>query len=399
MSSPATLIRRLVDAAPHLRGNAAFGAAGRAATEIAASGAVGSAFVHSGALTPPTIRALAGATFSVLLPMFLFTSILRTAVSARGGRSVAGQLGAPLAAVAHAAAVFFLSRSVLFPAFGIDPESPGGRSLSVCCSFGNAGTMPLIFAEALFRSRPDVLAECYSQISLFLVGWSPFFWSFGRGVMIPDADASGGGTGRMRKDLWRMFPPPVVGTAAGLAVAATPLRKLFVSSAGAGGTPALGALYNSLLNFGRAANPLALLVLSSSLAVGAGLGKPDPSTAPPPPPAVPDSAVPSGPSPLRRLACISVARSLVSPLVMVAILRILQKIGAVGAPRENPAQWFVLLLESAVPPAQNSVLMLQVAGRGEEAGELAKFLLGSYAVSSVFLILTVTLALSKLGLA
>jgi hypothetical protein len=43
--------------------------------------------------------------------------------------------------------------------------------------------------------------------------------------------------------------------------------------------------------------------------------------------------------------------------------------------------WFVCILQAIMPPAQNSVVLLQVAGRSDEASQMAKFLFSIYATS------------------
>jgi hypothetical protein len=57
------------------------------------------------------------------------------------------------------------------------------------------------------------------------------------------------------------------------------------------------------------------------------------------------------------------------------------------------------LLQSCMPPAQNSVLMLQVADKGAEASRMAKFLFSSYATAMLPVVVIVTIALRALELA
>ena len=148
---------------------------------------------------------------------------------------------------------------------------------------------------------------------------------------------------------------------------------------------ALAVVYNSFQNMGKAASPLAVLVLTCSLAFGAGK-KVQKSN---------DSKVAG---PLRKWACVSTARFLVSPLVMIALLRGMAKIGLVGSKEAEPMLWFVCLLQSIMPPAQNSVVLLQVAGRSDEAGAMAKFLFSIYATAMLPIICLVTASLDSLGI-
>lgn len=177
---------------------------------------------------------------------------------------------------------------------------------------------------------------------------------------------------------------PVIGVVTGILIALSPLRPLLMST-DASKPAALAVVYNSFQNMGKAASPLAVLVLTCSLAFGAGK-KVQQRT---------DSKVAG---PLRKWACVSTARFLVSPLVMIALLRGMAKIGLVGSKEAEPMLWFVCLLQSIMPPAQNSVVLLQVAGRSDEAGAMAKFLFSIYATAMLPIICLVTASLDSLGI-
>lgn len=366
---------------------AAFRAAGLAMAELGIAGGIGAAFVKKGSLTQETVRALSKTTFSILLPMFLSTSMIKTA-----GSLTRSSLTIPFLAVMNSFLLYLVSKYLLLPLFQLeDADSDAGRSTTVCCSWGNSGVVPLIFGEALFRSQPSLLADCYAQVSLYLVGWSPFFWSFGRSVLIADDDKDTGSKDQSINaarlpDLKRLFPPPVMGVFLGLITALTPLRGLFI---GGGTTRApLAVVYNSFANLGRAANPLALLVLTSSLALGVGgsSGASSSDTSD-------ERAITA-----RRWLCVSVARYVLSPIFMWSLLKIANKCGRIGASQADPMLWFVLILQSCMPSAQNSVLMLQVADKGKEASAMAKFLFSVYFTAMLPVVLIVTLALQKLGL-
>jgi len=364
---------------------AAFRAAGLAMAELGIAGGIGAATVKTEMITQDTVRALSKTTFSILLPMFLGTSMIKTA-----GSLTQSSLAVPFLAILNSFCLYLVSKYVLLPAFQFDPDTDAGRATTVCCSWGNSGVVPLIFGEALFRSQPSLLADCYAQVSLYLVGWSPFFWSFGRSVLIGNDDkdtnsSSNSGLSTKLRGLKRLFPPPVMGVFLGLITALTPLRGLFVGSDTA--KAPLAVVYNSFQNLGRAANPLALLVLTSSLALGASSS--GTST---------DETSEETSAIVRRWACVSFARYILSPLFMVSLLKIAAKFGRIGSSQADPMLWFILLLQSCMPSAQNSVLMLQVADKGEEASAMAKFLFSVYFTAMLPVVLIVTLALQRLGL-
>lgn len=193
----------------------------------------------------------------------------------------------------------------------------------------------------------------------------------------------------------RALPPPVVGVFVGLFIATTPLCRLFLDSEA---KAPLSIIFNSIANFGRAASPLSLLILVSSLAVGAGIGNHITNVD------ASKQVVGRGQSRhetklLTKWAVVSATRFLVSPSLMYGLLQLAEQIGAIGGVNDNPMLWFVLILEAAMPPAQNSVTMLQVADRGDDAASLAMFLFSVYLTSMIPVVIVLTFALEKFKLA
>lgn len=374
----------------------AFGAANQAMTELFTAGCIGSTCVQKGYLDPDIVRSLSKTCFSILLPMFLSTSIMKTVQKYGLGIT---SLAVPVVAIVHCLTLYFISRNILLPLFDIDGQTVEGRATTVCCSFGNAGVVPLIFAEALFRNQgKDLLQKASSQISLYLLGWSPLFWSFGRNALLGDLmpnlpisdDALGGKPSILERmqSLKSLFPPPVVGVTIGLILSIPFLRNLIMNSSHDGITKQapLGVVFNSCQNFGRAANPLALLVLTSSLALGKSR-KVDVTNK-----NTEELAVPV----LRRWCCVSIARFALSPSIMVFLLTLLEKGNLIGSINgEDAMTWFMLILAACMPSAQNSVIMLQVADQTDEASRLAKFLFSMYATSMIPVMLAATIMLDK----
>jgi predicted permease len=380
---------------------AAFRAAGTAIAEMGVAGLIGIGCVHRDLLNAPTVAALSKTCFNILLPMFLSTSIMNT-ISSYG--LPLSSLCVPLLAMIQSFTLYLVARHILLPLFNIDYETDVGRSTSVCCAWGNSGVIPLIFAESLFRppyQPSDLLAKCIGQVSLYLVGWSPFFWSFGRSVLIRSEEDNAAPANKSKKnikvDVMKLFPPPVVGVMGGLALMLSPLGNLFLHSPAVAATssrmPPLSILFNTVQNFGRAANPLALLVLTASLAMGIGVGNNSNKGAV-------DLSKDDGPqvSTLKRWACVSVSRFVLSPMLMLALLKTFAKAKLIPSKKVNPAMWFVLILQSCMPSAQNTVLMLQVEGKGGEASRLAKFLFLVYSTSMIPVVLVVSSALQALEL-
>lgn len=138
-------------------------AAGTAMGELLTSGIIGHTCVRQGYLDKSIVSALSKTCFSILLPMFLCTSIMNTVKKYGLNRS---SIAVPVIGIIHCVGLFLMSKFMLLPMFSIDGDSVEGRATTVCCAFGNAGVVPMIFAEALFRnSNSDLLTRAYSQVS------------------------------------------------------------------------------------------------------------------------------------------------------------------------------------------------------------------------------------------
>jgi predicted permease len=418
--------------------NPAVQAATRAALELVVSSGLGIASIDRGLLDATTIKALSRTTFTILLPLFLGTSILKTITKYGLSKS---SLAVPALAVIQSFVLYGMTTRFLYPLV-LAPEqrdTDDARGTAVCASFGNAGVVPLIFCDSLFRksaSQNDHLALSTGFVSMFLVGWSPFFWSYGRSVLLGGGEAKSTSpatrsrrttpsllpTQRItkRKEELLSFaktllPPPVMGVLIGMVVATIPiLRRLFLGDASSSSTVApLGVVFDTAQNFGKAASPLSLLVLVSSLALGAGFGTKN-QPLPSPPPQSKRSDDPVGATTTntattipfwKRWALVSFSRFVVSPSLMLGLLKAAsaprlwgEGKGWIGTSAEQPMLWFVCLLESCMPPAQNQVMMLQVANKMKQANEMATFLFSVYATSMIPLTVVISIALDRFGL-
>uniref|UniRef100_A0A7S4W0L2 Auxin efflux carrier n=1 Tax=Ditylum brightwellii TaxID=49249 RepID=A0A7S4W0L2_9STRA len=383
---------------PSVGRSAAASAATQSIAELGVASLLGAGCVQQEILTPPMIKSLSKVTVSILLPFFLCTSIIKSVSKYGLSKS---QLAVPLLGIIQCSVLYIVTTQLTFPMLGIDNDTDDGRCTAVCCSFGNSGVIPLIFAESLFRqsANADYVDQATAFVSLYLVGWSPFFWSFGRSILIR-SDTKANGTISFKEKLMVTFksalPPPVKGVFIGLLIATTPLCRLFLRSSDGNERVPLAVIFNSVANFGRAASPLSLLILVSSLAVGAGVGNYSTISQKESKQTCDDKdSVPL----LKRWAVVSITRFLLSPAVMYGLLSVAKWIDLIGNSNENPMLWFILILEATMPPAQNSVTMLQVADRGEDAALMAMFLFSVYATSMIPVVLVLTLALGKFNLA
>lgn len=91
-------------------------------------------------------------------------------------------------------------------------------------------------------------------------------------------------------------------------------------------------------------------------------------------------------------------RHILSPCIACGTIVALRALGLLPPTAADPVLVFTLLLMSAQPPAQNSVLMLQVAGDREGATQLSRVLLLLYVLASVPLALLLSAFLQHVGL-
>ncbi len=408
----------------------ALDASGKGMAELFVAGCIGTACVKKDYLNTNMIQSLSKTNFSILLPMFYCTAIMKTVQTYGLSKS---SVAVPLIAIVQSVLLFFVSKFMLLPIFGIDKDAVEGRATAVCCTFGNSGVIPLIFSEALFRSQPDLLLNAYAQVSLYLAGWSPLFWSFGKNALIGDdtvakSENKQGGIKDVMENLKSLVPPPVVGTFMGGIIASIAfLRTIFMTSQHK--RAPLEVVYNCVDNFGRAANPLALLILTASLALGSSqvegsqmtkklVGDPEESVNEPGAKSI---------GLVQRLSCVSAARFLCSPALMWFILTGASRTGIIGSIAADPMVYFILMLQgeqklqllvvmiflfhnfmsplllfsfilASMPSAQNAVLMLQVAEKTKEASRLARFLFSMYAIAMVPVVVITSVLLGKCGL-
>lgn len=358
-------------------------AAAKAMAELGSAACIGAGCVHQDLLTRPMVASLSKTTFGILLPMFLGTSIMKT-IEKYGLRK--SSLAGPILGVLHPFLLYHISLNLILPLFGVDCDSEDGRCAAVCSAWGNTSVVPLIFVESLFRNNPERKAASYGNIALYLVGWSPFFWSYGQKALLGDTAKSGNGSTAFLSKARSVFSPPVTGVSIGLILALIPsIRKLVMGP--------LRTTFTSFETFGRAASPLSLLVLTSSLALNVGVGgnsAPDKAGGRS---ADIDSAF------VRQWMCVALTRFVISPLVVFGLLQGLLRVGLIPDATVDPILWFISILQGCMPSAQNLVLMLQVANKPEKSGEIASFLFFVYTSSMVPIVLIVSMALQHFGLA
>lgn len=340
-------------------------------------------------LDAPAISALSRLTYWVFQPAFLLCSVTKTfAMAAASSSSGSGSAlsGAQLALM-PLVALFQIGVGALIGQLVTKKETDKeqGRIVSMCTTFGNSGPLPLLFADALFaRANPAIQSQVVACISFYLLAWSPLFWSFGKIILgtsekeLIGQDNSLGA--KLLRQLKQFLSPPVVGSLLGILVGASSLRNIFLKGW-------LYPLFSAMQTLGTAYLPAALLVLAGSLASKTEKKEDDEST----------SAEASGLT-VKSLSKIAIARFLLAPCWGLTCLYGLGRLNLLGeaGSAARAILSFVILMEACMPPAQNSVILLQLAGFTQAASSMAKTLTVLYggAVLPVTLLLSACLSIS-----
>ena len=291
-----------------------------------------------------------------------------------------------------------------------DKEDYSTRELRALCSFGNSGPLPFVFADGFFRGAADatLLPRAVAYISFYLVGWSPLFWTLGPGMLEEPRPRSDDAVAlsaiqRAREAVQRVASPPVVAALGGVAVGCNGATRALLIAENA----PLRPLLDALRTIGGAYLPCVALVLAGALYRSF-------NAAPPPPSSVAtDAAVPAAATAAptiarwRRLALLGVCRFAYMPLASFGLLRALDAAPAwfpLALRPTDPLMRFVLLMASAMPSAQNAIVILQLGDQSKAdkapAESMAKTLAFLYiaAVLPMACLLSLALQLAPLTL-
>ena len=355
---------------------------------LSAIGLGGLAAQKPNVLDAAAVSALSRLIYWVFQPAFLLCSVGTTLYKAStgGAGGMPGQFLAlmPLTAVLQISMGAIVGLILTKFASISDLES---RDVRMCCAFANSGPLPLIFADALFNGT-QIAAQVTACISFYLLIWSPLFWTFGRVILGATSKKERQArtiAGRIVQETKALLSPPVTGSILGVMVGGIPvLQKLFFRGV-------LAPVYSALNTLGSAYLPAALLVLAGSL-----VSRKPKGVVPIDGNAARRKTVPS----TRAVISIFLARFSLAPLVSLGILKCFASMGLLG-PAGTSARTiasFVILMEGCMPPAQNSVVLLQLEGWTERAASMAKLLTLMYSLAVVPVTLLLSSCLSISGI-
>jgi predicted permease len=364
---------------------------------LSSIGLGGLAAKKTGVLDATAVSALSRLTYWVFQPAFLLCSVGKTLYQASTG--IGGGLPGNFLVMMPIAAVLqiglgALAGNVITATAGLEQDE--ARDVRMCTTFANSGPLPLIFADALFAGS-SLQAEVAACVSFYLLIWSPLFWSLGRVILgtYADTDAAANAdqsaVSKIVKEVKKILSPPVIGSILGVIVGGVPiLQRAFFG--GGIATPLTGALQT----LGTAYLPAAILVLAGSL-VGAKPAATAATTTATNSITGAAAVTKTAPS-LKAIVAIFISRFFLAPMLSLGLLQSFVAAGLLGPAGTRPRAVisFVLLMEGCMPPAQNSVIMLQLEGLKERASTMAKLLtlMYSLAVIPVTFLLSACLATS-----
>lgn len=284
------------------------------------------------------------------------------------------------------------------------------------CAFGNTVTLPLVILSGILSSNDASTASGF--VALFTVGWSPFLWSYGFQMFSSTGGKSShlnGGKSRSFLQMcttWfqRIMNPPLYGILVGILIGGTPLVHIFfpvkdnVPSILRKTNGTLATIYLGSIAFLQSAWEAASLLGSASVAVqvivlALSLA-----------PSIPvfsskknnsyagqadeyKSSKESGTTSQFVLDSqvfwvITCVRLIAMPVAGLLIVKTLHGVDILPS---NPVGILTILILSAMPSAQNLIVLLQLRSSTKSlAGVVADLLLRQYALSLVSLPLWVT---------
>ncbi len=300
--------------------------------------AAGAWLARSGIMHRDFRRSLSRIVLMLMLPCLLITKL---SVSANPANLMRWSL-LPVAGLIYVAFGLLLGRLTVWLR---NPPPEHRRIVAASVAFGNSGYIPYPLIMALAGTAPLFAGDATAgdrgivYVSLFLVGMTPCLWGIGFPFLAHEP--------LHKLKLKQIFSPPVVSVFAGIGIGLfPPLRQLLVDP-----EAPLRILFDTAELVGTAAIPCALLIL------GANLG---------------DIHIKEKVSPATGAAVIT-ARLIIMPLFAIFFTLSCARLGWLP---DDPMFALVLMLEGAVPPATNLIVMCQVHHQGE--APMSKILVWSY---------------------
>lgn len=315
----------------------------------------------TGLLDKTALSVMSKLVFGLFQPCLLFANVCATVSKQGSGGSVVTFF--PIAAIMQIFLGYSVGKVVSFLLYGTK-SSEESKQLLTCTTFGNSGPLPLVFVDALLKSHPDqtLLPTSVGYVSLYLLGWSPLFWIVAPAILAPEKNLAVGEKPSFdyKALVQRILSPPVIASIFGAVVGSIPgLRKHFLPADGI-----FHAIFESIKFIGAAYLPAVLLVLAGSLS---GSSEPD------------EEGATDNVALAKQIMAIYLSRFLLMPSVAFALIAAARKFfPSLGSLLTDPLVLLVFLLETCMPSAQNSTVILQLQGNRKGAARMARVLMLVY---------------------
>ncbi len=297
---------------------------------------------RSGVLDKSARDALSKIIIRVMLPSLLIVSLSQNA-----GLDNLGKWSFLLIAAAVFAICGFAIGSIFGRLFRVPKNLR--RLLSTSTSLGNASylPMPLLAAIAvgapLFANDPGAESRSIAYISVFLMCHSPLLWLFGYPAL----------SGKSWREInWRMIlNPPIIASCTGLLLAVVPFLNTLIVQPDA----PLRILIDTGQLISHGVFPCALLILGANLA---------------------EKLPPGETVPWNAYVALVLGKLIILPAIGYGFTILAWRQGWIP---NDPMFVLVLMVEAAVPPANNLMIMCQMHKNGEAA--IARLLLCAYCLA------------------
>lgn len=346
-----------------------------------------------GLLDSNALGVLSKLIFSLFQPCLLFTNVASTVakLSEKGTTGGSALIILPVVAILQIFLGYIVGKLMSLIIYGTNSDSEKAKTLIACSTFANSGPLPLVFTDCLFQHHHDktLLTRSVAYISLYLLGWSPGFW-IGAPAILMEKDNSGKietKTEKMKALVNRIFSPPVLGSLLGLITGSIPfLRHVLISQHGL-----LNPIFESMRTLGAAYLPLVLMVLAGSLS--SSLKSPSSSSTVTTTTTISTNDDIATNKTKQLLNQIDASKEFAIQVVSVYFIRFLlfpslaftiSGLASKYIPsvrllfKNDPLLLLILLLETCMPSAQNTTVVLQLQNKKDAAGRLAKLLLALY---------------------
>ncbi|KAI5066294.1 hypothetical protein GOP47_0018918 [Adiantum capillus-veneris] len=381
-----------------------------------------------GHLTSETAPVLSQVSFKLVIPCFLMSKVSSTVSTHQDWRFLAFPLMAliqiTLGSILGKLAGFLLYQNSTLNTEVKNDDLTKKALLTAASAFGNTITLPLVFLSGMLSQSDYSTAAGY--LALYTVGWSPCLWTLGYLIL----SSTSGPSEPVGSDqclslhnliVWgkRFMNPPLYGVLIGLLIGATPLsylcipakHKLLLLNASQSSNP-LVSFYSMIATIlqpilegarllGSATVPLQTIVLASTLA--STIGSDHDRTERLVPTESETTAAMLERSTTKRTMldekafwALSIIRLLIMPCISLTLLKAIQHHRWLPT---DALSSLVLLVLSAMPTAQNLVVMAQLRSTTRPfAGVLANILARQYLLAVVSLTIWIPVFFAFMGM-